>query len=130
MHIKLEPNSGVPLGVQIKHQLRLAIVSGRLASGERLPSARDLAAELNVNFHTVRKVFSDLEQEGVLRQERGLGTFVADGVPALADADVRDLVRKHVEQMLAELAGLRLSPRDVMRLVEQELKQALKQREG
>src|SRR5262249_352466 len=60
----------------------------------------------------------------------GLGTFVAEGVPALADTDVRDLVRKHVEQMLAELAGLRLSPRDVMRLVGEELKQALKKREG
>jgi GntR family transcriptional regulator len=125
MHFTLERNSGVPLGVQIAHQLRLAITSGRLKPGERLPSARDQAAELEVNFHTVRKVYSDLEQLGLLRQDRGLGTFVADRPPP-ADAEaVRSLIRRHVERMLAELAGLELTPEDIVRMVEEELNKAL-----
>ncbi len=129
MHFKLEPNSGVPLGVQIARQLRLAIASGRLAPGERLPSARDLAAELKVNFHTVRKVYGDLEQAGLLRFERGLGTFVADHTPSLTDDDVREMVREHVERLLADLAGLGLSRRQVLRLVEEEITQGLRQQE-
>jgi GntR family transcriptional regulator len=125
MHFTLEPNNGIPLGVQIGHQLRLAITSGRLKPGERLPSARDQAAELKVNFHTVRKVYSDLEKLGLLRQDRGLGTFVADR-PPLADAEaVRALIRQHVERMLAELAGLELTPEDIVRMVEEELNKAL-----
>jgi GntR family transcriptional regulator len=125
MHFRLEANSGVPLGVQIARQLRLAVASGRLQPGERLPAARDLAAELQVNFHTVRKVYSDLEREGVLRTERGLGTFVADRVQGLDDGAVRRLVRQHVERLLEDLAGLGLSTREVGRLVDQELKQLL-----
>jgi GntR family transcriptional regulator len=125
MHFRLEPNSGVPLGVQIARQLRLAVASGRLGPGERLPAARDLAAELKVNFHTVRKVYGDLEQEGLVRTERGLGTFVVDHVRALDDGAVRQLVRQHVERMLEDLAGLGLAPRAVARLVDQELKQVL-----
>src|SRR5262249_11796919 len=110
MHFRLEPNSGVPLGVQIARQLRLAVASGRLQPDERLPAARDLAAELKVNFHTVRKVYADLEREGLFRTERGLGTFVADRVPAFDDGAVRQLVRQHVERLLEDLAGLGLTP--------------------
>src|SRR5262252_3993080 len=109
MHFNLEPNSGVPLGVQIARQLRLAVASGRLAPGERLPSARDLAEELGVNFHTVRKAYGELEQAGVLRFERGLGTFVAERVSPLAQDEVRGLVRRHLEGLLADLAGLGLA---------------------
>jgi GntR family transcriptional regulator len=128
MHFNLEPNSGVPLGVQIGRQLRLAITSGRLAPGERLPSARDLAADLKVNFHTVRKVYSDLEQLNLVRQERGLGTFVAERPPPPDAEEVRGLVRQHVERLLGDLAGLRLSPNDIVQLVEQELKQGLRRK--
>jgi GntR family transcriptional regulator len=125
MHFRLEPNSGVPLGVQIARQLRLAVASGRLRPDERLPAARDLAEELKVNFHTVRKAYGDLEREGLMRTERGLGTFVARRVPALDDGAVRRLVRQHVERLLEDLAGLGLSPREVGRLVDQELRQLL-----
>jgi DNA-binding transcriptional regulator YhcF (GntR family) len=127
MHFRLEPNSGVPLGVQIARQLRLAVASGRLAPGERLPSARDLADELKVNFHTVRKVYGDLEQAGLLRFERGLGTFVCDRPPLPDDDAARGLVRQHVERLLEDLAGLGLSRRTVARLVQQELNGVLDQ---
>ena len=126
MHLRLEPNSGVPLGVQIARQLRLAVASGRLRPDERLPAARDLAAELKVNFHTVRKVYGDLEREGLVRTERGLGTFVADRVPTLDDGAVGRLVRQHLERLLEDLAGLGLSAREVSRLVDQELRQLLR----
>jgi GntR family transcriptional regulator len=126
MHLRLEPSSGVPLGVQIARQLRLAVAAGRLQPGERLPAARDLAADLRVNFHTVRKVYGDLEREGLVRTERGLGTFVADRVTALDDGAVRQVVRQHLERLLEDLAGLGLSLRDVGRLVDQELRELLR----
>ena len=50
MHFNLEPNSGVPLGVGIARQLRLAITSGRLKCGDACRWARDLAADLKVDF--------------------------------------------------------------------------------
>jgi GntR family transcriptional regulator len=130
MHFNLEPSSGIPLGVQIGRQLRLAITSGRLAPGERLPSARDLAAELKVNFHTVRKAYGDLEQAGLVRQERGLGTFVADRAPRPDEEELRALVRGHVERLLADLAGLGLRADDIVRLVERELSAGLRQQKG
>ena len=123
MHLRLEPNSGVPLGTQIVRQLKLAIAKGRLGPGERLPSARDLAAELRVNFHTVRKAFGDLEREGLLETARGRGTFVAERPQRFAAADLRKVVREHVERLLEDLAGADVSAERLAEIVLKELEQ-------
>ncbi|MBI4584522.1 MAG: GntR family transcriptional regulator [Planctomycetes bacterium] len=121
MHLRLEPNSGVPLGFQIVEQLRLAIASGRLQPGEKLPSARDLAGKLQVNFHTVRKAYGDLEREGLLCFERGKGTFVAANARKMNPDDLRRLVRAHVERLAGDLAGVDFPPEKIVELVGQEL---------
>lgn len=107
MFLRVDPNSGIPLGVQIANGLRLAIVAQRVRPGEQLPSARDLAADLRVNFHTVRKVYGELEAEGLLESRRGLGTFVA-ATQRSTQAELRRLVRRHVDALLHDLAGSEL----------------------
>jgi DNA-binding transcriptional MocR family regulator len=85
--LRLKPNGGTPLYKQIESSIRDAIGSGRLKSGERIPSVADLAAELKINRITVHKVFQRLEKAGLLRSEVGRGTFVAangDGPPQSA----------------------------------------------
>lgn len=104
MFLRIDPGSGIPLGVQIGSALRLAIVTQRVRPGEQLPSARDLAAELRVNFHTVRKAYQELEADGLLESRRGLGTFVA-ATARTAQAELRRLAKKHVEALLGDLAG-------------------------
>ena len=115
MFLRIDPNSGIPLGVQICAALRLAIATQRVLPGERLPSARDLASDLRVNFHTVRKAFADLEAEGVLEFRRGLGTFVAAAQRA-GRTELRRIVRGHVEALLGDLAGGDVDPDTVSEL--------------
>ena len=126
MFLRIEPNSGVPLGTQIVRQLRLALAKGRLKPGDRLPSARDLAAELQVNFHTVRKAFADLEREGLLESVRGRGTFVAEGAPPFAGADLSKVVREHVERLLEDLAGADVPSETLRKVLLEELSTAMK----
>jgi GntR family transcriptional regulator len=57
----LNPNSGVPLYVQLQHQLQQRILSGQLKHGAQLPSVRELSAELHINLLTVTKVYQILE---------------------------------------------------------------------
>jgi GntR family transcriptional regulator len=121
MHLRLEPTSGVPLGLQIAQGIRLAVASGRLAPGERLPSARDLAAELSVNFHTVRRAYQDLEREGLLFRERGVGTFVVERTARLDQADLRRLVRAHLERLAGDLAGSEIALEEILPVIEREL---------
>jgi GntR family transcriptional regulator len=76
----LDSSSDVPLGVQLNWRVRALILTGRLASGEKLPSLRRVAAWAGVNVNTVRSVYESLEAEGLITSRQGKGTFVAAGV--------------------------------------------------
>jgi GntR family transcriptional regulator len=75
-----DPGDELPVGLQLTWRLRALIATGRLASGERLPSFRRLSEWAGVNVNTVRAVYAGLEREGLVVSRQGQGTFVAEGV--------------------------------------------------
>ncbi|MEK3785199.1 GntR family transcriptional regulator [Paenibacillus sp. FSL K6-1230] len=75
--VQIDENSTEPLYAQIKNQLRSLIIAGQIDEGTLLPSIREFASSLNCSVITVRRVYQDLEQEGLLRTRQGTGTFVA-----------------------------------------------------
>ena len=77
--LSIDPRDRTPLYAQIEHGLRAAIATGRLQTGEQLPTVRQLAVELSVNANTVARVYAELERAGVLETRRGVGSFVAVG---------------------------------------------------
>ena len=76
IEFKLDPKSGVPFYRQIIDQIRYGIASGRLSVGERLPTVRALAVELQVNPNTISKAYRELEIKDVLETHQGTGTFI------------------------------------------------------
>jgi GntR family transcriptional regulator len=81
MLLTVNPNDGLPIYRQIATQVKHAVASGALQQGEKLPSQRELAAELVVSHLTVKKAYETLEAEGIIATERGRGTFVSGDVP-------------------------------------------------
>ncbi|MGW2294716.1 MocR-like pyridoxine biosynthesis transcription factor PdxR [Streptomyces violaceorubidus] len=77
-------------GRALRQALRDAVRSGRLAAGTRLPSSRDLAADLGVSRGLVTEAYEQLTAEGYLRSGRGAGTWVGEAVRA-ARPRARDL---------------------------------------
>ncbi|NMM53126.1 GntR family transcriptional regulator [Paenibacillus aquistagni] len=76
--IQVDENSTEPMYAQIENQLRALILSGRVETGTLLPSIREFASQLQCSIITVRRVYQDLENEGLLRTKQGTGTFVAE----------------------------------------------------
>ncbi len=68
--------SGVPIYEQIKQQVKSAIMSGDLQAEETLPSLRTLAKELKISVLTVTRAYTELEQEGFVKNIQGRGCFV------------------------------------------------------
>ncbi len=79
--VTFDIRSSVPYYRQIYDGYRAAILSGRLRPGERLPSTRALAAELNISRLPVVNAFEQLLHEGYIEGRVGSGTFVKDSIP-------------------------------------------------
>ncbi len=100
---ELDESSGIPIWVQLRNRLTYLIDSGHYREGDRLPTVRALAADINVNYHTVNKVYTSLEHDGYISSKRGRGAFVSkragsgdeDAVPG--DAVLAESIRQCLE---------------------------------
>src|ERR1044071_2660392 len=75
--VELPPDDGRPLYRRLLAQLRSDIGSGRLRPGDVTPPELEIARSHGISRHTVRQAIVELAREGLLRRERGRGTFVS-----------------------------------------------------
>src|SRR4051812_4312236 len=111
----IDSTDPTPLYAQLERAIRVAVATGRLRLGDKLPTVRQLAVDLRINANTVAKVYGELERGGVLETRRGVGTFVRDAV-SLA-ASVPDRERQLIalaDRFLAGAAALGFSPDEAM----------------
>lgn len=99
MKIVISNTSDSPLYQQIEEQIVDAILKGELVEGEILPSIRTFANDLKVSVLTIRRVYDDLEKEGFVNSQVGIGTFVSTSNVEL----LRDSKRRLVEQKMLEM---------------------------
>ncbi|HWG58969.1 MAG TPA: PLP-dependent aminotransferase family protein [Candidatus Acidoferrales bacterium] len=74
--LHLQPESHIPLYVQLRDQLRALVHSGELRAGDRIPASRELATHLGVHRTTVANAYAELESEGLIQGHVGRGTFI------------------------------------------------------
>jgi len=103
MRFMLDLSDGVPIYRQIIRQIENAVLSGRLKTGERLPTIRSLAVELKINPNTIAKAYGELEIRGILTTQVGSGTYISDKKPVLEDEGperkIKELVGRFIEEM-------------------------------
>jgi GntR family transcriptional regulator len=87
----LDARSGVPTYLQLVQQVRQAVRLGVLAAGDRLPTVKEVVAELAINPNTVLKAYRELDLAGLVEGRRGVGTFVSSNVPEPPPEGVKDL---------------------------------------
>jgi len=108
-------NSDRPIFLQIAEALTDDVISGALAPGDRLPSARDLAASLEVNPNTAARALTALADAGIARSERGTGYYVdASGPDRARDDRRRRFFETEVPALAKTLAQLGLTPADLV----------------
>lgn len=76
MKIEIDFKSGIPLYEQIAHRILGLLERGELKADEQLPTIRDLADELGVNFNTVARAYRMLDQGAMISTQQGRGTYI------------------------------------------------------
>ncbi len=98
MNILIKNSSDEPIYLQIKNQIRDAILKNELQENELLPSIRILAKELRISVITTKRAYDELERDGFINSVQGKGSFVAAQNPEL----VKEKLLKNIEASLSD----------------------------
>ena len=109
MKILISNTSDIPLYQQIKEQLKDAILREELVEGDALPSIRAFANDLKVSVLTIRRVYEELEKEGFITSQVGIGTFVSTSNLELLRDTKRRLVEEKMLDMIQTAKSLKIS---------------------
>ncbi|MDR1352851.1 MAG: GntR family transcriptional regulator [Treponema sp.] len=112
----LENDNGIPIYRQIINQIEYAILSKRMAPGDRLPTIRSLAVELKTNPNTIAKAYGELEIRGILVTQVGSGTFISDKKPETGSGR-KQKINEIVERFIVQMKALGVCKKELMDLV-------------
>jgi GntR family transcriptional regulator len=122
MPIQIDFRSGIPIYIQIMDQIRQMVTNGDLKPGDQLPTVRQLAIDLQVNWNTVARAYRLLDEAGLISTQQGRGTFIWEAPSEettlrLHEQTLEGLTRRY----LAEAARLGVPPQEVMRFFQKEI---------
>src|SRR2546427_13133552 len=108
MIFQVDFQAGKPVYLQLADHIRYAAASGRLRSGEPLPSIRPLAEELRVNRNTIAKAYTELESQGVIETIPGKGYFLKANHSPLRKDVRRKLLIEEIDQAIVQAHHLQV----------------------
>jgi GntR family transcriptional regulator len=122
MQIQVDFRSGHPIYLQIVEQVQLMVANGELKIGDQLPTVRQLAADLRVNFNTVARAYRILDEIGMISTQQGRGTYIWEtptdmSAKKLRQQGLHDLTQRYIDE--AERMGF--SPDEISKEFEEQL---------
>ncbi|MFD1506504.1 GntR family transcriptional regulator [Georgenia yuyongxinii] len=115
--IAVDLTSAVPPYEQVRTQVSALVTAGELRPGDRLPTVRDLAADLGLAVGTVQRAYRELEAAGVVLSRRRVGTVVAPGAADGRDGAGRDAATARARALVAELRTAGLTDGEILDVV-------------
>lgn len=124
MNIQIDFRSNVAIYTQIVEQLRQLIAKGEIKVGDKLPTVREMAADLRVNFNTVARAYRILDEAGLISTQLGRGTYIWEPP---TEAALKKLHEENLESLtqnyLREAQKLGFSDQDINAELKKQLKE-------
>ncbi len=122
--IHLDFRSGEPIYLQIVRQIEEMVRQGSLKQGDQLPTVRELATDLRINFSTVARAYNILDEERLISTQRGRGTYIweepsPETAQHLRQRSLEELARHYLE----EAGRLGCGPAEAVQLLVEMLRQ-------
>lgn len=106
-----------PIYEQIKDGIRNLVITGALCPGDKLPSVRELAAQLAINPNTIQRAYRELETDGYVYSVPGKGSFTA-GRQDVGQSRKKELL-KCFHETVSELLFFGFTKSDLMKMIEE-----------
>lgn len=111
-----------PIYVQLMETITAAIASGTLATGSRLPSVREMAAQAGVNPNTMQRALAELERDGLLYSQRTAGRFVTDQSDRITQKR-KELAMQQIRIFLSSMKEMGYTSEQTLNLIQQAVKE-------
>ena len=119
MDIVILNSSEKPIYEQIREQMMEQILNGTLREGEKLPSIRGLARELEVSVITTKRAYEELEVEGFINTVPGKGSFVSQGNKKYLEQKQINAIRSQINQVVHESKKYNISVEQLIEWIRQ-----------
>lgn len=117
-------NSHQPIYLQLVEQITRDIIAGRLPPGNKIPSVRDLAVDMEVNPNTMQRALGELERMALVFSQRTSGRFVTED-QGLISRLREELAHQEIQGLLAHLEALGFEKAEVLPLIEKHVKEMI-----
>ena len=115
-------NNNLPIYIQIMDYLKKQIISQELKEGDKLDSVRELSTKLKVNPNTIQRSYQELEREGLVYTQRGMGTFVTEDVEIIYKLK-KEMASDIVDTFIMEMKQLGFNPDDIVDIVNEKARE-------
>lgn len=106
MELRIDPDSAVPIYLQIVQTIKHQVATGRLKPGAQLPTVRELATDLRINPNTVARAYDLLDSDSVITTQQGRGTYVRERPD---NAHLTRVRQEQLKTLVASAVGKALS---------------------
>ncbi|GIO56243.1 GntR family transcriptional regulator [Paenibacillus cellulositrophicus] len=124
--MSIEFDNNLPIYLQIMNHIKRQIVSGILQPGDKIPSVRELAADLQINPNTIQRTFQELEREEVVETRRGLGRYVTSEESKIM-AIKKEMAGELLHQFIHGMQELGFKNQDIVSIVSEAVAEDRKQ---
>lgn len=113
----IDQRSSTPIYQQLVQEIKEHILKGLLQPGDKLPSVRELSAQLTINPNTIQKAYQELERQKVTETLRGKGTFVSSDYKPDKDEEKMQQITEELKKIIVEAHYLGLNEEKIVAVV-------------
>ena len=114
MNIEIDFTEHIPIYIQLTDQIKHMIATGDLKPGDQLPTVRQMAADLRVNFNTVARAYRIMDEERIISTQHGRGTFILE---LASEEEMKEMRQQSLDRLtryyLNEVHRLGYKPKEV-----------------
>lgn len=121
MFIEINPSGSLPVYEQVVEQMKFAIATGSVRSGEMILSVREMAKRVAINPNTVARAYALLQSEGIIYASRGTGLVVSEGAQEYCRRQRKEIFENRFGQLIDEAVASRLEENVLREMIQNHL---------
>ena len=122
MDFHIDPDSSLPIYAQLIESVKHMVATGRVRTGDQLPTVRQLAVDLRVSLNTIARAYMELARNGIISTQQGRGTYITGPPSASSMSRLRhDRLHALIGRVVLEALSLGYQPTELQETVQSEL---------